>query len=346
MIRKIIILSLMTFTFYPLKQNLKVESKDISIECDKKGYPTTNAIKALITTQYLKQLSKSKISIKEVSGGYYTEKMYIVTSKKNGIKKNLFFLKISKKQTSTKNLISLQEGSIGQKFQENYSNRRSPSSQKKNLPVIIWLEDVLCYKNTEGKTKNIEVTPSAQGEVILDILNSHDFEKIKKAAAALGKSLAAFHQVYLNHNNSEEIQSWKAVCHGDFSVRNALFDIKTDKIYFIDNETMQEGSIGQDIRTILISVLMFRHLQAHNSKRWPIYLEYCKTFLNAYIESYPTTIRSNLATFIDKVLEDGLKRALYEKIIKDASIDRKKFKDKEFKKMVQNCLNKFKKEPA
>lgn len=87
---------------------------------------------------------------------------------------------------------------------------------------------------------------------------------------------------------------------------------------------------------------MFRHLQKHTKTRWPLYLQYCETFLNAYINSYPAHLRKELAIFIETTLDDGLHKVLYEKIIKTTNINSKKFNVKEFKKTIKKCLIKFK----
>ncbi|MBI2345019.1 hypothetical protein HYV10_03035 [Candidatus Dependentiae bacterium] len=341
MILLILLLCLHITNTYSTNNGIQIKPKPISIECNSQGYPKIDALKILVT-QYLHCSNQKNIIIKEISGGYYTEKMYIVMTKKDGKKFPLFFFKISKKYGSTKKLLKIQEGPIAQKFIEANSSSATCSSRiKKQLPIIIWLNDIVTYKNQMGETKTIEISPSAKGQVVQDILNSENLHMIKKAAEALGKSLAAFHQLYIDLDTIENNASWKSVFHGDFSIRNTLFDIETNKIYFIDNETMQEGSIIEDIKTILISMLMFRYLQKNNGSRWPIYLEYCQTFLKAYIESYPIILQAKLAKFIEKKLDIGLNKALYEKIIKDSSIDPNKFNKKEFKQMVHHCLHKF-----
>src|SRR5690606_33931111 len=98
----------------------------------------------------------------------------------------------------------------------------------------------------------IEVTPSASGELVRNILNSHNLPKIKRCAYALGKSLATFHQLFIHTHDSQDPANWTTICHRDFSIKNVLFDQKTNKVYFIDNETMSKSQIGNDIRTILV----------------------------------------------------------------------------------------------
>lgn len=337
-----LILILLTNNSYSIEKNLKIKPREISMVCDRQGYPKADALKALITAHHLNTISQNQIYIKEMKGGFYTEKMYLVTVKKNRKKIPLFFFKISKKSNSTKNLIQIQEGPIGEKFLQACSSKSTiPSHIKKQLPVIIWLKNVFTYTNKTGETKTIEVSPSAQGTLVQDILDSENISDIKEAGYALGKSLAAFHQVYMNDPDSPEIQNWQTVYHGDFSVKNTLFDATTKKVYFIDNEGMQQGSIAQDIRTISISLLMFRYLQKNYSKRWPMYLDFCISFLKGYIETYPVSIQAHLALCIEKIMTEGLRKALCEKIIKDPSIDRKKFNEKEFMQAIHNCLHKF-----
>ncbi len=93
-----------------------IKTKKISPNFDKKGYPDTRTIKSLITAQYLQQIQQNKISVKQIKGGLYSERMYVATTKKNGKKTPLLFFKISKKSDSTEKLIKIQEVPIKKKF--------------------------------------------------------------------------------------------------------------------------------------------------------------------------------------------------------------------------------------
>jgi hypothetical protein len=322
--------------------NPKIKTKKISPSFDKKGYPNRAAIKSLITAQYLQHYKQNKISVKQINGGLYSERMYVATTKKNGKEKPLLFFKISKKGDSTEKLIKIQEGPIGEKFKDLDTTKRSiVLTSKKNIPHIIWLENIYTYQDPNGRKRNIEVTPAAQGQLVQDILDSENKDMMKKAGYTLGKNLAAFHQLFMNYNDSDNPSTWKTIYHGDFSVKNTLFDPNTDKIYFIDNEGMREGSIAQDIKTILISLLMFRYLKKHFSTRWPLYLEYCVSFLKGYIETYPLEKRKALAVFIETVLNADLNKKLHTKIMTDRSLSHTKFNDQEFKKLINNYLHSF-----
>ncbi len=334
----ILFLSLFSYSMHNLALQ-KIEVKEISPTFDRSGYPDKTTIKSLIAAQYLHHFNKNKISIKKVKGGLYSEKMYVAMNKKNGKKIPMFFLKISKKDSSTKNLIKLQEGPVRKKFDEVVQRKRNlPKVSVQDLPHIVWLENVYSYQDKEGNKRTIEVTPSAQGLLVQDILDSLDKKISQEAGLALGKSLASFNQLFMNYNNSDDPEKWQTVLHGDFSVKNSLYDPTTQKIYFIDNEDMRKGSIAQDIKTILISLLMFRYLQKDYNSRWPVYLEYCQAFLKGYIESYPIEIRPKLSTFIEKVLNNGLQKASQRNVV----LNIKKFDEQEFKKVIYSYLHSFK----
>lgn len=341
--RLIILLNLTSFYFFcEEKKCQKIISKEISIACDSRGYPKKKALKSLVAGLYLNHISQNEqntISIKEMPGGHYTAKMYLVFALQNGQEVPLFFFKISNKIKSTENLIKLQEGPVGQKFQELTNSTRNSYT---NLPEIIWLENIFTYKDKDGNQKTIEITPSAQGKMIKDILDSGNINLIKKCALALGKSLATFHLIFMNYHDSDKPSDWKTICHRDFSIKNAFFNPITNKVSFIDNETMDTASIGQDIKTILVSLMMFYYIKKNNSTRWPLYLEYCLSFLKGYIESYPLEHRAKLASFIEKVLTDDLNKTLYTKIIINSSFSGKEFNEKEFKQVVYSYLHSFK----
>lgn len=315
----------------------KVKTRQITIACNSQGYPKTKALKALVTALYKKQSSQEEITIKEVSGGYFTEKMYIIFSKKNGQETPLYFFKISNKTKSTNNLIKIQEGPITEKLNE---TKRSIAN-KNSLPEIILLENIFTYKDHEGNTKVIEVTPSAQGYLIKNILDSEDITSIRKCALELGKTLANFHKLFMNYKDSDNPSDWRTVCHRDFSIKNALFDPQANQVYFIDNESMDEAHIGVDIKTILVSMLMFYYIKKHNRTRWPLYLEYCETFLKGYIESYPAEQRTKIALFIKKVLNDEINKKINTVLITNRAFKGNEFHEAEFKQKIYSFLQKF-----
>lgn len=337
-----LLLSFISINVYTIQKKSHVKSQEVSLACDFQGYPKKSALKSLVAAQLLND--SDKISIKKIQGGYYSEKMYVVMSKKDGKKIPLYFFKISKKYKSTENLIKIQEGPIGQKIRDFIeSNENCPPISRKNLPNIIWLETIFTYRNNFGSKKTIEVTPSAQGQLLQDILDSHDLEMIKTAAYSIGKSLAAFHQLFMDYKDSQEANEWRTIYHGDFSIRNTLFDPVTSKVYFIDNEGMNRGSISQDVNAILTSFVMFKYLKQNFAHRWPLYVEYCLSFLKGYIQSYPTDKRASLAIFIEETLKKSFDKSLYRRIINDKGLAGKEFNEKDFRKIIYNYLHKFNK---
>lgn len=314
--------------------------KKVSVTSDSQGYPTINALKTIVAMYYLKS-NNYNFSIKEITGGLYSEKLYIVLSKQNGQKTPLFFLKISKKPQSTQNLIDIQEGPIGQKFKDLNNTDTSPCLSQQNLPIIIWLENVLICQNQQGSKKTIEVTKAAQGNLMHAILLSHDLTATTRAAHAIGKSLASFHQLFINYNDSENPCDWTTTCHGDFGMKNVLFSPTNHKVYFIDNEGMNTNTIDCDINAFLISFGMFLFLREHYATRWPLYLQYCLAFLKGYINAYPSEQQERIALFIEKKIQKYLKHVLSKRFNADNAPTTKYFNEKEFKKLIYNYLQTF-----
>lgn len=338
MILIILLLNLLVINCSGIETTQKVKVKKISPDFDKKGYPTTTTIKSLIAAQYLQKYNEDKISVKQINGGSYSERLYVATAQQGKTKIPLLFFKISKKSDSTSKLIKIQEGPIGEKFRNlDTSKKTIPIVSKKNIPHIVWLENTYSYNDPSGSKRTIEVTPAAQGQLILDILDSEDKDTINKVGHVLGKNLATFHQLFMNYNDSDNPSTWKTICHGDFSVKNSLFDPNSNKIYFIDNEGMREGPITQDIRIILMSFLMFKYLSKRFSTRWPLFLEYCKSFLKGYIETYPPEQRKALALFIEKALKADLNKKLHTTTPTNKILKNTKFDEEEFKRVINEA---------
>jgi|GEM_PF-1267196 len=340
MLLNLVIINLYTIV-YAVEKIPTIIPKKISLACDSQGYPTISALRALVASHYIKESNSQKISVKEITGGLYSEKLYVVISKQNGHKIPLFFFKISKKPQSTKNLIGIQDGPIGEKFRELRDVDEIDAKLKQNLPVIIWLENIVIYQNHNGSKKTIEVTPAAQGQLAQDILDGHDLHTIQKAALAIGKSLSSFHQLFMDYNDSQDPHEWKTIGHGDFGVKNVLFNPTTQKVYFIDNEGMTTSSIKQDVNAILTSFCMFTYLRKNYATRWPLYLQYCLALLKGYIKSYPIEKQANIALFLEESLRDHLKKTVSKRFITDNSPASKYFNEPEFKKIIYNYLHTF-----
>ncbi|HSW75964.1 MAG TPA: hypothetical protein VLG50_02905 [Candidatus Saccharimonadales bacterium] len=317
----------------------KIVPKEISMQCDNQGYPKPDSLKFLIAMYRMCNASNDDIAVNQRVGGHYSEKLYVASLKKKSYEKPLFFFKISKKNQSTQNLLAIQHGPIGQKFKELDTLNQS---YKQNLPVIIWLTHVFMYKNQNGIKKTIEVSPSAQGELLQDILESHDLFAIKKAASSLGKSLAAFHQLFMDYHDSTNPAQWQTICHGDFSIKNSLYNPITNKIYFIDNEGMRKGSLHHDVTTILASLFMFQYLKKNYNTRWPLYLEYCQSFLKGYVQEYPVEKRAALASFIEKSLDNFFDKIVHKRFINNGAVSEKDFDEREFKRIMYSCLRTYK----
>lgn len=333
---------LFTFNLQATEHKQSSKSKYIIIDCDGQGFPKKNDLKALVATYYFKRSCPYKICVKEVTGGLFSKKLYLVMINKDGQKIPLFFFKISKKADSTENLLQIQHGPIGEKIQQFKTQPTSFNNISSHaFPEIILLNNVFVYTDQYKSTKKIEVTPAAPAELVQDILESENKDLIIKTSYAIGKSLAAFHLLFINYHDSQDPAEWKTVCHGDFGIKNVLFNPTTNTIYFIDNEGMKTSEIKQDIYTMITSFIMFKYLTKHYTTRWPLYMNHNLAFLKGYIESYPTEKQAALAMYIQKMLDDSLHTLLYQKVVKDPSTVGKPFNQNDFKTRIHQFLKSF-----
>lgn len=320
-----------------VETNSKIIPKHVSLQCDDHGYPKTEALKYLVAMLYLNKIDENSIVVEQTSGGLYSKRMYVISIKKNGSQTPLFFFKISSKAGSTQNLLKIQHGFIGQKCQE-LNNTHGCNIAYKNFPMVMLLAYIFTYNDQDGTKKTIEVTAAAPGQLLQDILNSGNTQLIKKASLATGKALGCFHQSFINYKDSDNPSDWITVYHGDFSIKNTLFNPANNKVYFIDNEGMNTGHIDQDLFTMVTSLVMFQYLRKNYTLHWPLYKQHCLSFLKGYIESYPSEKHAALAVFIENMLNASLKKVLYKRSINDKIIDDKDFNEQDFKKTIYTYL--------
>jgi hypothetical protein len=296
-------ITILTIPIYT--SDIKVDIKNVSLECDFLGYPTIQSIQELVHHEYFNTEPLDHILVEIIRGGNATEHMYVASIQTNDHQLiiPMFFLKISKQSSSTKTLIIIQEGPIAQKlFAAHKLSASDIPNSNKHLPIITWLKNIFSYTDTKDNQRYIEVTPAAKGTTIHNILNEEDEANIEISAYAIGQALGAFHQLFIQYINPQEAISWLTVCHGDCHMKNILFDTVSNKVYFIDNDLMQEASVMKDIQEILTGAYITEYLQ-ENPSHWPLYKTYCLSFLKAYIQTYPSEKRPIIISCIKKNLK-------------------------------------------
>lgn len=266
---------------------------DVTItEFDDEGFPTLIAIKQLVMECCIDKTKAAQIEVKEGSKGAFTAKMYVILFNNRPV----FFLKIENKLvTEIKDLIKLQKGYIGRLGIKTRYMHSQTSTLYKNLPVIVWLEKIFKYKDRKGNDCFLEMTHAARGIIIRDFLIKTENEAtIKNCIYTMGLALGSFQQFFMNYVNPEDPNSWKTVQHRDLNSGNMLFDVKTSKIYFIDNGVMKDDEpIMIDIRQMFAFI---NKLAGIRIKDWR------DVFADGYVGSYPIEKKGMVKKYIDNIV--------------------------------------------
>jgi len=331
--RTFLITLLSILTHIPAEsQYNKVLVKEIFVEYDQDGYPMPSSLKKAIIEQYFDESDEDKISVQQVFGGYYTERMYVVKLQKERNEIPVFYLKISRNAHSTQRLIDIKEGWIYQDM--------AREIESDNLAIIVWIENVFTYTDPKGTIKTIEVTYAVSESSLKEILYSENERVIEDSAYAVGKAVAAFHLLFMDYKNNDlDARSWVTVCHGDFNIKNIHFSSTTKKVYLIDNEDMNKGCIEQDLKQILMNFTILQYLRYNYPARWPLYITHCSSFLRGYVESYPEEKRGPVAALILSILTARVEAFVHEKIYTPLDMTGNEFNEEQFAAIIYKYLN-------
>lgn len=296
-----------------------VSMERIAIACDKDGYPTIEALRQLLIDKLINKQMGQRLVLKIVEGGYWTERMYRA-SLDDQFSDALFFLKISSNSQSAQKLNFIQQSYLSRLgIDARYADTHLPIPQK-NLPIITMIEKIFIFKNPQGVTKQIEVTHAAHGMMIRDVLKNHP-ELINSCGHAMGLALGSFQQAFMQYVDLDNPATWTTACHNDLHLLNVLFNPKTNKIYFIDNESMSVGcSIEKDIYHVLFFFLMFKEFaQSNDFVKWDRYIIYSTSFMKSYIESFGLSKRVALVTYLSDTIDKMARNEFWKQEISVAS---------------------------
>ncbi len=270
------------------KPEIKIENISFESFTDK-GYPTIQEIKNLIIEQYFPNKNPRDITVTIVKGGANTNIIYCLSYQN----KPVFFLKISDKGNSSQRLIDMQQNFIGKIGMQSRYESALTSNLQKNLPIVTWMEKLYTYKDQGGNNRTIEIMHAAKGESMKNIIWTipHTTTSQLIACSSAGKALGSFQQFFMNYVDSHDPETWQTVIHGDFNRGNIFFDASMSQVYFIDNETMRasnsNNTMDEDLNSFIASI-DYSALALH------------KSFINGYLESFPTDKRSTLAQYLKK----------------------------------------------
>lgn len=313
-------------------------------QIDEEGYPTAKALGLLIRDRFFSK--KSDMKIKLVRGGSYTDRIYVISAIKGDIRQNIFFVKFSKKTESSLRLATIQQGYIGRKFVESYYAKEKLVA-KEQLPIMTWIEHLFVYKNKiSNQEQTIEISHAAHGQSIKSFLtNEENKAKFSACAYQFGLALGTFQQLFMNYNSSDNPINWDTVAHGDLHINNVFYDSLNQRIYFIDNETMQGSQpLYQDF---LMALIWSKKMLSKD-----VYQEYLLYFFKGYVDSYKNKIHRQkqiVEYFLRpnfKILQpSGLEFCQY--VINQIKDKDNYFKDDMLKSLYKNIfINNFENQPS
>lgn len=274
-----------------------VPVQGITIALDSKGYPTLDGVRNLMINEFFpsKKASVQEVNVVLARGGNYHDRLYSVQVKQGNEFRSVFFLKISSQARagSSERLIKIQSGKIGRIGLTKYYNDSNPLFRR-YLPIIVWLEKIYFYKDAQGVERFMELSHAAQGEQVATIINTGSLEKVLACGYYVGRALSSFQQVFIQYVNKNNPETWLTVAHGDFHGGNIFFDEKTEKVYFIDNETMEEN---RGVFVDPINLFGSFKLDAFYEEDLTG-LRFRFSFLKGYLETYPAAQRCKMAPIL------------------------------------------------
>jgi hypothetical protein len=209
--------------------------------------------------------------IKRVSGGNFSDQIYIVTLKN---KEKKYVLKIMKPLIGK---VKSRQDETPERELQNLKRIKvfieSKGEKDPDFPDISTAEDVFFYMETAGFKRHIAVLPIAEGEEMKDLFasvfknskSSNSSEELSpeevflEAAYNLGKQIAKFHYWLASPEVRNQVKKgihslddFKTVTHRDLHFGNIFYNKKTKKIALIDvngmiNTIVQPRSVKQDL---------------------------------------------------------------------------------------------------
>lgn len=132
--------------------------KNISVECDQKGYPTSVSLKKALLEEYFNPADDEIISVQQISQENYAQRMFVVMIHKNGLIIPILYLRINFDSQVTQGLVEIQEETIVQEnLKKSDNDGIYPIFIPDNLPISIWIENLFTYKDQNGNIRTIEL---------------------------------------------------------------------------------------------------------------------------------------------------------------------------------------------
>lgn len=326
-----------------------IDQEHVIIESfDKDGYPTTDAIKKTMIDLYFPQKTFDDLSVTSDRVGSFSEKLYCIstrTQNEQGFTSSVtpvFFLKISSSSNSHQRLIDIQQGPVGRLgIEKKYKDADGNIIPAQNLPAMPWLEKIMTYQDPTSKPCIIEITHAAPGDSLYELMftrndnfakygtklfpdqkeyqsaGQNNIKKAQLAARVMGRSLGSFQQAFMTYPDTTKPATWTTVAHKDLNLSNIFYDIKKQKISFIDNETMQnDQSILTDVNNFIAFTTRSIRYGATKERSWitpdnaaNISYNYTVWFLQGYIESFPISKRAQIADLLKNQLKTSTNHA-------------------------------------
>ncbi|MBY0281206.1 MAG: hypothetical protein K2W94_03510 [Alphaproteobacteria bacterium] len=190
-----------------------------------------------------------------------------------------------------------------------------------NLPRMTFDEASYYYVDNTGTKRYFSILHSARGMPFSEIWKNYEdknitVDQLQESAYAIGRALGAFHtytKAPENIHSSDDFRSYKPIAHGDFYWQNVFYDFKTQRVYFIDNESMAKSfeappSVETDFLRFYAHQLFGSYpdrkkCNINRCAQEDVKIVY-RAFFKGYIHAYPTAVQPMLTDYIKKVVHD------------------------------------------
>ena len=177
------------------------------------------------------------------------------------------------------------------------------------------------YVDNAGSKHYFSILHGAKGMRFSEIWKDYEDKKIEvgqlqESAYAIGRALGAFH-VYTkkpeNIHSPDDFMRYTPIAHGDFYWQNVFYEFKTQRVYFIDNESMAKSletppPVEADFIRFYAHQLFGSYpdrkkCNINRCSQEDIKIVY-RAFFQGYIQAYPKLLQPMLTGYIKKVVHD------------------------------------------
>ncbi len=187
------------------------------------------------------------------------------------------------------------------------------------------LSEIIKNNKKRKQSKYFVLLHPASGQSLKNLIQKGNKNTLRKAFSTLGQQIGALHFDHMDlstlvndlGNNNDLLDLYKTtVIHGDAHWANIFYDLDSDLITLIDNETFSYAlnkpiSIARDLYCILLMPLIeWKIIEKTDGKKQSYLLECYCIFITGYISAYPSENTPALYEYIYSFLETPVKLSL------------------------------------